>query len=121
MFYPVIVGGLALFAYLAWFAFNSLRHPKPRVVLSDTGVVVDGFAARFSARWDAFSGYAVQGQSTYVLAMKDAQAFVARQTARALAARFGSPFVIEMAMLDTDPEAVQRVLASRLPVVRRKG
>lgn len=125
IFYPVMIVGLILFGALARYAFNSLRNPKPRVTLSESGVLIEGFSGRFSAPWEEFSGYELIRDSIYVLRLKDAEGFAARlpagraqQTARALSQKFGSPFMIETALLEADPATIQNVLASRLPLTQ---
>ncbi len=47
IFYALMFTGLALTLYLLRFVFSSLRHPKPRVILSASGATVDGFSGRF--------------------------------------------------------------------------
>lgn len=120
--YPMAVAGIALTGYLLYFAANSLRNPKPRVVLSHEGVLVDGFSGRFSANWEAFDAYSVDAKQTYVLQLKDLQGFLAaqpagrpQQTAKVLSERFGSPFLIETAILEGDVAGIQPVLDARLP------
>lgn len=124
IFYPMAIGGIALLGYFVWFAYKGLTNPKPRVTISDAGVAVDGFSGRFNANWDEFSGYAVANGPIYVLKLKDLQAFTSRQpagrqqeTVKALSQRFGSPFLIEIGMLDTDEETVRKAVSARLQPV----
>lgn len=123
---PVIVYGLGavgtlLCLWLMWYALGSLRNPKPRVILSGDGAVVDGFSGRLSASWSDFSGYTVRNNSILVLQLKDPDSYISRlaagrakQSAKALSERFGSPFLIETAMLQTDPDTVKRYISAHL-------
>lgn len=124
-YYAFMAVGLALWLYLLRFVVNSLRHPRPRVILSGEGVVVDGFAGRFSAGWEEFDGYVSKDSRVYVPRLKDAKAFADRQaagrpreTARVLAQKFGSPFLIEMHLLEGDGQAVAAFLARHLREVK---
>lgn len=121
IFYSLAVAGLALTLYLLHFAAGSLRNPRPRVILSGQGIIVDGFSGRFSARWEEFSFYALNGPSIYVLQLSDRQAFInslppgrMKETARVLSDKFGSPFLIEMNMLDANTNAVRAFLGRHL-------
>lgn len=123
--YSFGIAGVLLTGYFAWFAFNSLRNPTPRVILSDNGIVVNGFSGKFSANWDEFSGYKLVNGSIYVLLLRDADKFLAgqpsgraQQTARTLSEKFGSPFLIETSMLDVRNETVQNVLKEHLQFVQ---
>ncbi|KNY13544.1 hypothetical protein AKG11_28400 [Shinella sp. SUS2] len=117
IFYPLGLAGLALTLYLLRFVIASLRNPVPRVILSAHGVTVDGFSGRFRAPWEEIKGYTVNSQSTYVLHLKDAQAFLerippgrAKETARALVGMFGSPLLIETKMLDVETDTIEAFL-----------
>lgn len=121
MVYGFGIAGVVLGIWITWFAVRSLLNPKPRVVLSENGVVVDGFSGHFSASWSDLSGYSVKNGSNIVLLLKDLDGFIARlgagraqQTAKALSERFGSPFLIETSMLATDRETVESYLRGHI-------
>lgn len=125
-FYPIVICGLAFFLYLIHYAVRRLLHPKPLVILSREGVVVDGFAGPFCASWDELSGYALHKTSIYVLHLKDPQDFIARQaagrprqSATALLEKFGSPLLIEPSMLDIDRPTLQNYLNQHLQELKK--
>lgn len=124
MVYGLGIAGVVLGLWITWFAVRSLLNPKPRVILSEKGAVVDGFSGRFSASWDDFNGYSVRNGTVIVLMLKDLDGYIARlgagrpqQTAKALSDRFGSPFLIETSMLATDRETVESYLRGHIAKV----
>lgn len=121
-FYGIMGGGVLLFGWLAFYAANKVLRPRPAVTLGAGGVALDGFSGRFSAGWEAFSGYSLRNGRDIVLHLKDSSGFVAAQapgrpqvSARTLTERFGSPFLIETGMLAIDPATVIAAVADRLP------
>ncbi|MGQ3670923.1 hypothetical protein ACT6QG_00815 [Xanthobacter sp. TB0136] len=117
LFYTIGIAGVALTLCLLKFALTSLRHPRPRVILSAQGIIVDGFSGRFNANWADVQGYKLASASIYMLHLKDIRSFVEnqpsgrpRETARGLSEKFGSPFLIETGMLDADPAAIRDFL-----------
>jgi hypothetical protein len=125
IFYVLMFAGLTLTLYLLRFVFNSLRNPKPRVILSASGATVDGFSGRFSAPWEELAGYSVNNSSMFVLHLKDIQAYLAktpqgrpRETAKALTENFGSPLLIETNMLDTDANTIKSFLEKHIREIK---
>lgn len=123
---PIVYGmgilGIGGILYLLRFVFKGVSNPRPGVALTADGVSVNGFSGQFTAGWDDFSSYTLHGAASYVLRLKDAPAFIARQpegrpkvTAQTLTDRFGSPFLIEMGMLEGDKTQIEPFLAARLP------
>lgn len=121
MVYGLGSAGLILSLWLLWFAVKSLSKPKPRVILSDDGLIVDGFTGRFAGRWSDFTGYTIKNKSIFIILHKDLNTYIAslpsgrpKQTAEALAKRFGSPFIIETPILEIDMNMVERHLQNHL-------
>ncbi|MEJ5082055.1 STM3941 family protein [Ochrobactrum sp. MYb379] len=121
MVYGLGCVGLLLSLWLLWFAMKSLGKPKPRVIISDDGLIVDGFTGRFAGRWSDFTGYTIKNKSIFIILHKDLDTYIAslpsgrpKQTAEALARRFGSPFIIETSILETEMSTVEKHLQNHL-------
>ncbi|MGU3576565.1 hypothetical protein ACLBWZ_13595 [Brucellaceae bacterium C25G] len=121
MVYGLGSAGLILSLVLFWFALKNLLNPTPRIVISNDGLVVDGFSGRFTAKWNEFSGYTLVNNDIFVVSLKDLNAYISKlpsgrpqATAQALSARFGSPFLIETPMLITDKDTIQKHLSNHL-------
>ncbi len=125
IFYALMFIGLGLTLYLLQFVIKSLRNPKPRVILSATGVTVDGFSGKFSAPWEELTGYSVNSSSLFVLHIKDIQAYLdkipqgrTKQNAKALIDNFRSPFLIETSMLDAEANTIKTFLEKHIREIK---
>ena len=125
VFYTTFCGGVLVFLYLLWFATKQLCKPKPRVVLTEQSVTVNGFAGCFSAEWKEYSAYKVNQKNIFILLLKDVSDFISRQpegrpkaSARALSEQFESPFLIEVNSLNTDASLVENFIKEKIPKVR---
>jgi len=121
MVYGLGCAGLLLSLWLLWFAMKSLSKPKPRVMISDDGLIVDGFTGRFAGKWSDFTGYTIKNKSIFVILHKDLKTYISslpsgrpQQTAQALSRRFGSPFVIETPILETEMSTIEKHLQKHL-------
>lgn len=126
IFYGLMFTGFGLTLYLLQFVISSLRNPKPRVILSASGVTVDGFSGKFSAPWEELAGYGVNSSSMFVLHLKDTQAYLdkmsqgrPKQTAKALTGNFDSPLLIETNMLDTNANTIKTFLEKYIREIKR--
>lgn len=70
MVYGFGCAGLILSLWFFWFALKSLSKPKPRIVISDDGLIVDGFTGQFSGKWRDFTGYVIKNKSIFIILHK---------------------------------------------------